>query len=70
MASVTSITVRWDGVQGATGYEIRKNGVAIGTRGPRARTHSLPVEGTTKMEIVDLPARSSVQEVNFQQEQL
>lgn len=60
-ARITLATVRWDGIVGATGYEIRVNGVAVATAGARARTSRVSVSDATTIEVVDLPERGLAQ---------
>ena len=67
MIQVAEVKVRWVGVSGATGYEVRKDGVVVGTRGKLARTTSIKVDDKTVVEIIDLPTRSVTQTVDFSQ---
>lgn len=62
-ARITLVTVRWDGVPGASGWEILRDGVKVATAGQKARTTRVAVDDNTRVEIVDLPARTLVQEV-------
>jgi len=59
--------IRWEGVEGATGYEIWKDGVRVSTAGPKARTTRVSVDDATVVTIVDLPARSREQTIDFAQ---
>lgn len=66
-AAVTLLRIRWDGVPGATGYEIVVDGRRVATTGPKARTTNVSVGQATKVAVVDLPARSLSQTVEFSQ---
>jgi hypothetical protein len=61
------VNIRWEGVEGATGYEIRKDGVKVATAGSKARTTRVSVDDKTVVEVVDLPTRSVTQTVDFSQ---
>jgi hypothetical protein len=70
MAVVSKATIRWQAVAGATeGYEIKKDGVVVGKRGPKARTTEVLVDEKTVVVVTDLPKRSLEQVVDFAQEQ-
>lgn len=64
---VELLSVRWDGVVGATGYEIQVDGKAVSTAGPRARVTRVAVDDATRVTVVDLPMRSVEQEITFSQ---
>ena len=64
---VTLLHVRWDGVPGATGYEIAVNGAKVATAGARARTSKLSVSDISLIVVTDLPARSVEQVLDFKQ---
>lgn len=64
---VTLVHLRWQPVEGATGYEIKVNGTRVATTGPRARTTKLSVGASTKVEIVDLPHRKNPRTLEFAQ---
>lgn len=64
---VTLIGIRWIGVSGAKGYEIKVDGKVVATTGPKARSSRVSVSAATKIEITDLPARSFAQLVDFSQ---
>jgi hypothetical protein len=70
MALVYWINLRWEKVEGATGYEIRKDGVKVATAGQNARTTRVSVDADTLVEVVALPAREVVQTVEFSQEEV
>lgn len=65
---VKSLGIRWAGVEGVTGYEIKVNDKVVSTTGAKARTTRVVVDGPTKIEIIDLPERSLVQTLDFSQE--
>lgn len=65
-AKVTKVTVAWDGVVNATGYEIWKNGVKVATAKATVRSSQVSVTDLTKIEIVAVPSRF-VQECGFSQ---
>jgi hypothetical protein len=64
---VVEVKVRWEGLAGATGYQVVKDGVVVGTRGPKARTTSLNVDDSTLVEIRALPSGTVVGTVDFSQ---
>lgn len=64
---VRLVHLRWEPVEGASGYEIRVDGKPVATTGPRARTTKVSVGERTLIEIVDLPERSLVQAVDLVQ---
>lgn len=66
-ARITLATVRWDGVPGATGYEIRKDGNYATTAGQKARTTRVSVDEATLIEVIDLPNRTLVQALDLTQ---
>lgn len=68
MIRVTLVNVRWEPVEGATGWEIRKDGVKVATAGAKARTTRMSVDEQTLLEVVDLPARSRTQSIEFGQQ--
>lgn len=70
MATVMLLTIRFDGVPGATGYEIRKDGRVVSKTGANARQTRISVgTAATKISVIDLPARSLEQIVDFSQVQ-
>ena len=64
---VSLVTVHWEPVAGATGYEISVNGAKVATAGVKARSSKLSVGEDTLISVVDLPARSLSQQVHFEQ---
>jgi len=64
---VVEVKVRWEGLAGATGYEVVKDGVVVGTRGSKARTTVLQVDDSTVVEVRALPTRTVVGTVDFSQ---
>lgn len=66
-ARLTYAIVRWDYVPGATGYEIRKDGVRVATAGQKARTSRVSVDEATLIEVIDLPNRTLVQALDLTQ---
>ena len=64
---VANLLVTWDGVPEATGYEIKVNGVKVATTGSKARNSRVNVQASSVIEVTDLPSRSLVQVVDFQQ---
>jgi hypothetical protein len=64
---IVIVKIKWAGVENATGYEISKNGKKVATTGSAARQSNVSVGESTKIEVVDLPARSKVQEIQFTQ---
>lgn len=67
LPSIYLAYIRWEGVEGATGYQIRIDGKPVSKTGPRARTTKVRVDEATLVEIVDLPAESRVQTVDLTQ---
>jgi hypothetical protein len=69
MISIPKLPIRWEAVAGATGYEIRRDGVVIGTKGKLARTVTVNVDDRTLIEVLALPERKpeEVQSVDFGQ---
>lgn len=65
--NIVEVKVRWDGFDGASGYEIRKDGEVVGTRGPKARTTSLSVDDKTLVEVRALPSGTVLGSVDFSQ---
>lgn len=65
---VELVSVRWDGVEGATGYEIRVGGKTVATAGGKARSTRVSVTGESVITVVDLPGRRVEQELRFSQE--
>lgn len=65
--AVTLLGIRWNAVAGAAGYAIKVNGRVVATTGPKARTTRVSVANATKVEIIDLPACSLAQTVDFSQ---
>jgi hypothetical protein len=63
---IVQVKVQWDGVVGATSYEIRKDGVKVATAGKAARFSQVSVDDDTKIEVVSLPNKM-VQECDFKQ---
>lgn len=69
MISPYFVYLRWEGVPGATGYQIVIDGVAVATAGQKARTTRVSVkDGKHTVQIVDLPARSAPQEIDLNYE--
>lgn len=59
------IYVRWQPVEGATGYELRIDGNVVATAGPKARTTRFAVKpGVDILEVLDLPNRAVSQRLN------
>jgi hypothetical protein len=65
--NVVEVKVRWDGLAGATGYEVVKDGVVVGTKGKLARTTSVKVDAQTVVEVRALPSHTVVGSVDFSQ---
>lgn len=59
--------IRFEKIDGATGYEIWKDGVQVSTAGPKASTTRVSVDDQTIVKIVDLPDRTKEQIVDFTQ---
>lgn len=66
-ARITLVTIRWDGVPGATGWEIVLDGTRKVQAGQKVRTTRVSVDDATRIEVWDLPNRTTVQEVNLTQ---
>lgn len=65
---VTEVIVSWEPVSGATGYEISVNGKVVSTAGTRTKDRKIHVGPLhTLVEVVDLPARSRSQALDFLQ---
>lgn len=69
-ARITLVSIRWDPVVGSTGYDIVVDGRKVATAGAKATTTRVTVDNSTLVEIVDLPARQSVQALQLTQELL
>ena len=69
MIRATLVNLRWEGVTGATEYEIQVDGVKVSTAGPNARTTRVSVnDGEHVVSVVDLPARSKTQKITVDYE--
>lgn len=68
-ARIEYATVRWDSVPGATSWEIVKDGAVVATAGAKARTTRVLVDESTLIEIIDLPARTTIQALDLSQMQ-
>lgn len=67
MLTPTLYSFKWDPVAGATGWEIQIDGRKVATAGAKARSTRVkaPAEGTMRVAIVDLPGRTTRQEIEF-----
>lgn len=66
-AKVSTLVVFWDEVPGATGYEIVVDGQVLSTVARNKRSARVEVGRVNTIEITDIPARSLVQAIDFQQ---
>lgn len=57
---ISLATVAWDGVVGATGYEIRVDNKPVATAGAQTRSARVKVaqSGPTEVTVTDLPSRT------------
>ena len=67
LPEIYQVYIRWEPVHGAMAYQILVNGNKVAKAGARARTTRVNVQENTVIEIVDLPAESKVQKVEFSQ---
>lgn len=65
--AIIEVKIRWARLAGATGYEILKDGVVVGTRGKLATTTSVRVDDKTLIEVKALPNRELVSSVDLAQ---
>lgn len=65
---ISLVDVKWDGVEGATSYEIRVNGKPVATAGAKARKSRVSVTDATVISVVDLPNKRVIQELRLSQE--
>ena len=68
-ARITLVTIRWDSVPAATaGWEIVIDGSIKTQAGQKVRTSRVSVDNNTRIEVWDLPNRTTVQEIVLTQE--
>lgn len=61
-----AVKIRWDGVPGATGYQIVVDDQPVAKTGAKARTTLVKVTaGEHTVRIADLPAHSTTQAINL-----
>jgi len=63
----SAVIVNWNEVPGATAYELSVDGVVVDTLNRNARSACVDIDDETVVEVVDLPARSLVQEIRCSQ---
>lgn len=67
MIRATLLHLSWEGVTGATEYEIQVDGVKVSTAGANARTTKVSVrDGKHTVAVVDLPSRSRTQKITVE----
>lgn len=67
LPAIYLVHIRWEGVPGATSYQILVDGKAVAKAGAKARTTKVSVDDATLVEIIDLPARSRIQAIDLSQ---